>query len=192
MSYGSECPSQGVYARVTEVKLWIQFIAEGAVDSNCQEIPYQPGNQKNQESLASLSFIFAALLVTGGSSYYDGDAQHTAEVILPSGRSCSLPRLPSPGREQHTQSGLTACGGEDDEDKTTANCLTFDGEWEQSHTLGLWGYHDRFGRMQHVSWRSPLGIHLLGGFSSRSQTSELLSPTSSTTSRGFSLPYPTV
>ena len=142
----------------------------------------------------NLSFIFAALLVTGGSSYYDGDAQHTAEVMLPSGRSCSLPRLPSPGREQHTQSGLTACGGDDDDDETTANCLTFDGEWEQSHTLGLWGLiGDRGGRMQHVSWQSPLGIHLLGGFYvSSSQTSELLSPTSSTTSRGFSLPYPTV
>ena len=45
VSYGSECPSNGVYARVTEVKHWIQFIANGAMDSNCiEEIPYQPGN----------------------------------------------------------------------------------------------------------------------------------------------------
>ena len=45
VSYGSECPSHGVYARVTEVKHWIQFIAKGAMDSNCnEEIPYQPGN----------------------------------------------------------------------------------------------------------------------------------------------------
>ena len=44
VSYGSECPSHGVYARVTEVKHWIQYITEGAVDSNCiQEIPYYPG-----------------------------------------------------------------------------------------------------------------------------------------------------
>ena len=44
MSFGVECPSYGVYARVTKVKNWIQFIAEGAVDSNCnQEVPYQPG-----------------------------------------------------------------------------------------------------------------------------------------------------
>ena len=48
VSYGSECPSHGVYARVTEVKHWIQFIAQGAVDSNCnEEIPLQPGTTKN-------------------------------------------------------------------------------------------------------------------------------------------------
>ena len=45
VSYGSECPSHGVYARVTEAKHWIQFIAKGAMDSNCnEEIPYQPGD----------------------------------------------------------------------------------------------------------------------------------------------------
>ena len=44
VSYGSECPSHGVYARVTEVKYWIQYIARGALDSNCNEdIPEQPG-----------------------------------------------------------------------------------------------------------------------------------------------------
>ena len=45
VSYGSECPSHGVYARVTEVKHWIQFIAQGAEDTNCnQDIPVQQGN----------------------------------------------------------------------------------------------------------------------------------------------------
>ena len=45
VSYGSECPSHGVYARVTEVKHWIQFIARGAEDTNCnQEIPVQQGD----------------------------------------------------------------------------------------------------------------------------------------------------
>ena len=45
VSYGSECPSHGVYARVTEVKHWIQFIAQGAEDTNCnQEIPVQQGD----------------------------------------------------------------------------------------------------------------------------------------------------
>ena len=44
VSYGSECPSHGVYARVTEVKHWIQFIAQGAEDTKCNtEIPLQPG-----------------------------------------------------------------------------------------------------------------------------------------------------
>ena len=45
VSYGSECPSHGVYARVTEVKHWIQFIARGAMDTNCnKEIPLQQGS----------------------------------------------------------------------------------------------------------------------------------------------------
>ena len=44
VSFGVECPSYGVYARVTKVKQWIQFIADGAMDSNCnQEVAYQPG-----------------------------------------------------------------------------------------------------------------------------------------------------
>ena len=44
VSYGIECPSHGVYARVTEVKHWIQFIAGGALDSNCSsDIPMQQG-----------------------------------------------------------------------------------------------------------------------------------------------------
>ena len=35
VSYGTECPSHGVYARVTEVKQWIQYITGGSLDSNC-------------------------------------------------------------------------------------------------------------------------------------------------------------
>ena len=46
VSYGSECPSHGVYARVTEMKHWIQFIAKGAEDTNCkQDIPVEQGNR---------------------------------------------------------------------------------------------------------------------------------------------------
>ena len=48
VSYGSECPSHGVYGRVTEVKHWIQFLAQGAEDTNCNEdIPVQQGNMLN-------------------------------------------------------------------------------------------------------------------------------------------------
>ena len=47
VSYGSECPSHGVYGRVTEVKHWIQFLAQGAEDTNCkQDIPEQQGNMR--------------------------------------------------------------------------------------------------------------------------------------------------
>merc|ERR1712079_161712 len=147
-SYGSECPSHGVYARVTEVKHWIQFLAQGAEDSNCkQDIPVQQ-----------------ALMITGGYST-DGDGQHTAEVWLPDDRSCQLPRLPSPGRQAHTQSSLTACGGY----FTGTSCLTFDGEWEQSHSLSAEE------RTNHVSWQSPAGILLMGGDDSDYTSTELLS-----------------
>ena len=47
------------------------------------------------------------MLITGGrySGAYSeyGDAQTLAEVILPSGRSCIMPHLPSPGRFSHHQ-----------------------------------------------------------------------------------------
>ena len=48
VSYGSECPSHGVYGRVTEVKHWIQFLAQGAGDSNCNhDSPEQQGSMLN-------------------------------------------------------------------------------------------------------------------------------------------------
>ena len=45
VSYGSECPSHGVYARVTKVKHWILFLTQEAEDSNCnKQIPLLQGN----------------------------------------------------------------------------------------------------------------------------------------------------
>ena len=124
--------------------------------------------------------FFPGLLITGGWSD-NGDGQHTAEVWLPGDRSCQLPRLPAPGRREHTQSSLTACGGAD----TGYSCLTFDGEWEQSHSLSR-------ARYDHVSWQSPAGILLMGGDWSTDYTStELLSTTTDTTTSSFSLPYET-
>ena len=123
--------------------------------------------------------FFPGLLITGGTSF-DGDGYHTAEVWLPGGRSCQLPRLPSPGRDDHTQSSLTACGGY----QTETSCLTFDGEWEQSHSLS----EERY---DHVSWQSPAGILLMGGWVSWT-TTELLSTTTDTTTYNFSLPYSTM
>ena len=117
----------------------------------------------------------SGLLVTGGSSL-DGDVPHSAEVWLPGDHSCLLPRLPSRGLVHHTQSSLTACGGWD---TAGFSCLTFSGEWEQSHFLSV-------GRYDHVSWQSPAGILLMGGEWSRTST-ELISDTTDT----FSLPYET-
>ena len=194
MSYGSECPSHGVYARVTEVKHWIQFIAQGAEDSNCKrEIPEQQGNIISYIDVIfkiQNSKLFSGLLITGGESS-DGDSQHTAEVWLPSGRSCLLPRLPDPGRSYHTQTSLTACGGSLPlslrPEETMKSCDTFDGEWEQSHSLIA-------ERKNHVSWQSPAGIRLMGGdsyleYGKSEKSSELLSTTTNTSTPGFNLTY---
>ena len=108
----------------------------------------------------------------------DGDAQHTVEVWLPGDRSCQLPRLPPPGRMMHTQSSYTACGGYD----TRTSCLTFDGEWEQSHSLSE-------GKYGHMSWQTHVGTFLMGGFFSNG--TELISITDNTTTSGFNLTYDT-
>ena len=137
------------------------------------EILYWHNNQTVDQ------LLFTGLLVTGGRSP-DGDGQHTAEVWLPGDRSCLLPRLPAPGRSTHTQSSLTACGGITD---TSTSCLTFSGGWEQSH-------HLTEERENHVSWQSPAGTLLMGGWKYNSRrSSELLSNTTNTTTPGFSLPY---
>ena len=131
--------------------------------------------------------FFIGLLITGGFST-DGDPRTSAEVWLPGDRSCQLPRLPAPGREGHTQSSYTACGGEETLFSSgLTSCLSFDGEWEQSHSLS-----ER--RRYHVSWQSPAGILLMGGYSysfNYSTTTELLSTTTDTTTSSFSLPYHT-
>ena len=115
-------------------------------------------------------------------------ALKSAEVILENGRTCTMtPDLPPPGRYQHTATGLTVCGGwADGDEETGTTCSTFTGQWETSHQLGV----PRYG---HVSWDSPSGIILLGGFVSEAfQTTETLSHNSSTTSSAFQLPYHTL
>ena len=127
-----------------------------------------------------INLVLSDLLITGGSN------SASAEVWLPGDRSCSLPRFPASGRQGHTQSSLTACGG----GTYTfagytglASCHTFDGEWKQSHSLSE-------GRGGHVSWQSPAGILLMGGWDS-STTTELLSTSTDTTTSNFSLSYET-
>ena len=128
------------------------------------------------------SKLFLGLLITGGQNAdYDG---LTPEVWLPGEQSCRLPSLPSlPGfnrRYWHTQSSYTVCGGGF---PASSACHTFSGEWEESHSLDM-------GRFEHLSWQSPAGTLLMGGFSSGTST-ELLSNTSNTTTPGFDLPYRT-
>ena len=126
--------------------------------------------------------IFAGLLVTGGGGT-DVDDTRKSEVIVPNGWRCSMPILPIliGNRIRHSQSFLTACGGSGSWDQPGTSCLTFNGEWEQSHELNV----DRGG---HVSWQSPDGILLMGGTGSGiSRSSELLSNIDTTSSPRFDL-----
>ena len=117
--------------------------------------------------------------MTGGQG-----AEESAEVILEDGSTCTLPDLPPPGRIYHSATGLTLCGGGSEED-TKTTCSTFTGQWETSHQLGV-------PREDHVSWDSPIGIIILGGYETEAEkTTETLSPNSSTTTPAFPLPYTT-
>ena len=110
-------------------------------------------------------------------------AEESAEVILEDGSTCTLPDLPPPGRYGHSASGLTLCGGWDEDTPTT--CSTFTGQWETSHQLGV-------PRMEHVSWDSPSGIVIIGGGGTEAEkTTETLSNNSSSTTPAFLLPYVT-
>ena len=132
-------------------------------------------------------FYFAGLLITGGFGT-DIDDTVRSEVFVPNGWKCNMPNLPIfiGNRRMHSQSALTACGGEGYYDEPWTSCLTFNGEWEQSHELSV----ERGG---HVSWQSPDGIILMGGEDSKNnpQSSELLSNIDTTSSPRFDLAYDT-
>ena len=129
--------------------------------------------------------MLLGVLVTGSL----GEGEISAEVWLADGRSCSLPDLPQ-ARYAHTQSGMTGCGGFGFDSAISSTCITFNGEWEQSHVLTV-------PRQFHVSWRSSSGILLLGGIDVNTfgpdleteTTTELLSTMESTSTSHFDLPY---
>ena len=90
---------------------------------------------------------------------------------------------------EHTQSGLTACGGGHAWDAgsyawETCRTLTSNAEWETSHQL----LHRR---RRGVSWNSPEGIILLGGVDSK-RTSELIANREADRTEKFALPYDTM
>ena len=110
--------------------------------------------------------FFLAIIITGGW------LTQTVEVLRSNGsRWCSLADLPE-YRYEHTQSGLTLCGGKYD----LKNCLTFNyGNWAISHT-GLDHTTD------HSAWSSAIhGTRLLG------DTSTELLADNGETPRGYSL-----
>ena len=108
----------------------------------------------------------------------------SGEVLFTNGSSiCELPPMPQ-YKDSHTQSGLTACGGE--VIGTERSCIKFeDGSWT-TLTDNLVEQ-----RRSHSSWINPDGdILLIGGYYSRT-TTEIISQ-NGISSRSFDLKYDTV
>ena len=124
--------------------------------------------------------IFLAILVTGDG----GGNERSVEALLSNGSSlCSLPDLPY-DYYYHTQSGLVTCGG-GSSTLTETSCYTFtSGVWTKSHTFRL----ERYG---HSSWTSPMGIVLMGGWDSVSETTTELLTDDGQSTEHFSLKYST-
>ena len=118
-------------------------------------------------------------MITGGASDRDNSELISVEVLSSSGVPipCSVPPLPA-YTDDHTQDGVVACGGH--LTNTSCSTLTASG-WTTSHQL-------QQRRSGHVSWTSPAGLLLMGGYYSI-WTTELLSNTSSSSSPSFDLEY---
>ena len=120
------------------------------------------------------------ILVSGGWSIVSVELLHTNGSRL-----CSIPDLPYT-RSEHTQTGLTACGGwGDSAARTTCHTLSSTGSWEESHSLDK-------NRREHCAWRSPQGIILLGGVDSSAYTTTEMLLENGDTDSGFSLDYNTM
>ena len=114
----------------------------------------------------------------------DGRSNGSTEIYNPVTKtSCSLPNLPEL-RWYHSQvDGLVCGGGDTDTRSTCVKWSPVSGNWTQSHTLSQ-------KRSAHVSWATPSGVYLIGGFLSK-RTSEMVKLDSSV-EEGFSLKYDTV
>lgn len=133
-----------------------------------------------------MNIDISVLLVTGGQRNGSSDKLDSVEVLSAEGvpMDCSVPPLPAP-RALHTQDGLESCGGSSSKTSCVALSLTAGG-WEVSRQL----QQPRHG---HSSWRSLMGgVLLIGGAAgSASTTTEMLSPTDSSTSASIKLLYET-
>ena len=127
-------------------------------------------------------WLILAILVTGGMG-----TEKSTEVLSTNGSSiCFLPEMPQ-SKEDHTQTGLTACGGSD----SRRNCVKF--------TSGLWTNLTEnllYQRYKHSSWKTQDGDVLLFGSDDYSDhdsffTSEIVYQ-NGTSVRSFDLKYDTM
>ena len=120
----------------------------------------------------------SVILISGGVN-----SGTSVELLYTNGsRICSLPDLPFT-KYQHSQTGLTACGGWGwAAAESTCHTLSSTGSWGQTHSMDQ-------SRVDHSAWDSPQGTILLGGWESRT-TSEILLENGDTTP-GFNLDYET-
>ena len=121
------------------------------------------------------------VLVTGGRG--EGGVLNSTELLNMDGTwNCHMPAMPKP-RYAHTQTGPVVCGGRGGD----KSCITFirgDVNWEETHTLAE-------ERQQHSAWDSPQGIVLIGGSSSRAETTSEILLENGDSNPGFSLDYDT-
>ena len=137
----------------------------------------------------------SAIIITGGEVVYNPPRQlhSNVEVYVPSiNKSCSLPPLPEE-REDFTQDQLTACGGVTTDGFPLMYCTTFSG--------GKWTNKLIDERKFHTSWRSPIGLVLLGGWpvsistdltAKQKAKSTTIISSSGITTNGFELKHPSV
>ena len=126
-----------------------------------------------------------SVLISGG--VINGAIIKSVEIYNPvTNTICSLPELPD-ARNEHTQDGELACGGDGDSSNTLTTCVKWSsesGSWTQSHTL-------RQRRIWHVSWATEDGVYLMGGMDSSSEFTTELVKEDGSVEDGFSLKYST-
>ena len=122
----------------------------------------------------------SVILISGGAQ----NPGTSVELLYTNGsRICSLPDLPFT-KYQHSQTGLTACGGWGwAAAESTCHTLSSTGSWGQTHSMDQ-------SRVDHSAWDSPQGTILLGGWESRT-TSEILLENGDI-KPGFNLDYDTL
>ena len=153
--------------------------------ARCRWVPPHPSPTLNKVRVivrSNVTSLSLGIIITGGSGDYYHGTGVSVEVLRANGSSwCSLPDMPQ-DRQEHTQSGLVACGGFDHSSR--ASCVTFaNGSWIQSH-------HLQEERADHTSWVSPSGLVLMGGQFS-SYNTELLSDITGDSAEHFPLRYET-